>query len=73
MPQETNEARTLAELRKQQGLSRTRLAAAIDSSESTVAKWEQGRRQPGLRSLRNLSGALGVSIDTLVRILTADE
>lgn len=64
---------TLAELRKRQRLSRTQLAAAIGTSESAVIKWEQGARQPGLRSLRGLSEALGVSVDTLVRVLTADE
>lgn len=33
-------------LRKQLGLSRTKLAAALSVSERTIESWEQGRRNP---------------------------
>jgi DNA-binding XRE family transcriptional regulator len=36
------------ELRKKAGISRMQLAVALDVAEGSIAKWEQGKREPHL-------------------------
>ena len=56
----------IAALRKNAGMSQAELAKTLALSPSTVGMYEQGRRQPSLEMLTQLSELFGVSIDFLV-------
>jgi transcriptional regulator with XRE-family HTH domain len=53
----------LAELvytaRTDAGLTQTQLAAAMGTSQSAVAAWENGARTPGIDALERLAAACG--------------
>ncbi|MCP9276326.1 helix-turn-helix domain-containing protein [Mycolicibacterium sp. CAU 1645] len=53
----------LAELvyaaRTEAGLTQTQLAAAMGTSQSAVATWENGARTPGIDALERLAAACG--------------
>ena len=53
-------------LRKAAKMSQAQLARELKISPSAVGMYEQGRREPSLEILRNLSRIFGVSIDFLV-------
>lgn len=53
-------------LRQRQGWSQAELAKKLSISPSTVGMYEQGRREPSLSSLVQLSRAFGVSADYLL-------
>ena len=53
-------------LRQRQGWSQAELAKQLSISPSTVGMYEQGRREPSLASLVQLSRAFGVSTDYLL-------
>jgi transcriptional regulator with XRE-family HTH domain len=57
----------LIRLRKAKGLSQVQLAALVEMHQSTISDYERGDTRPGLESMLSLSGALGVSLDELVR------
>lgn len=56
-------AMDLAELvyaaRTEAGLTQTQLAAAMGTSQSAVAAWENGARTPGIDALERLAAACG--------------
>ncbi|TPG28105.1 helix-turn-helix domain-containing protein [Mycolicibacterium hodleri] len=56
-------AMDLAELvytaRTEAGLTQTQLAAAMSTSQSAVAAWENGARTPGIDALERLAAACG--------------
>ena len=56
----------IAQLRRRQGLSQAKLACALGLSTSTIAMYEQGRREPSVSVLIALADALGVTIDYLI-------
>lgn len=60
-------ARTLAQLRRQAGLSQEQLAQRMDVSRQAVGKWEAGQSMPELDKLIALAELFGVSLDALVR------
>ena len=53
-------------LRKAAGLSQSELAKLLKISNSTIGMYEQGRREPSLEILTELSRIFGVSLDFLV-------
>ena len=53
-------------LRKNNGMSQSQLAAALNVSPSAVGMYEQGRRVPDLPTLISISRLFGVSLDYLV-------
>lgn len=57
---------TLRALRKNSGLSQEQLAKELKLSQSTVAQWETGRRQPDLNALVCIARYFGVSTDRLL-------
>ena len=61
-------------LRQRQGWSQAELAKKLSISPSTVGMYEQGRREPSLASVVQLSRAFGVSADYifLLRLLKCD-
>ena len=48
------------------GFTQKQVAEKLGVVESCYANWEQGRTEPGIESLRKLSGILDVSIDELI-------
>ena len=53
-------------LRRRQGWSQAELAKRLRISASTVGMYEQGRREPSLEGVVELSRAFGVSVDYLL-------
>lgn len=56
----------IAQLRRMHGLSQAKLACTLGLSTSTIAMYEQGRREPSVPILIALADALGVTIDYLL-------
>lgn len=57
-----NVMNTLIECRKNKGISQKQLAEDINSKETTVASWEQGKSLPSIDMLYRLSKYYGKSI-----------
>ena len=53
-------------LRRGQGWSQAQLAGHLGVSPSTVGMYEQGRREPSLQAVVELSRVFGVSVDYLL-------
>ena len=56
----------IAHLRRSIGLSQSALAQALGLSTSTIAMYEQGRREPPVSIIIALAATLGVTIDYLL-------
>lgn len=56
---------SLPVLRLRAGLSQSELAKAIGTSQAAVSRIEAGEQEPRLETLRKLSAALGVDMNTL--------
>ena len=63
----------IAALRRGAGMSQAELAQALKISPSTVGMYEQGRREPSVETLAEMSRFFGVSIDFLVTGKTASQ
>lgn len=57
---------TLSRIRKDKGLSQQALADAIGLHVNQIKRYENGSSQPSLETLKKISKALRVSIDSLV-------
>lgn len=62
--------KTLQNLRKQKGLTQEELAELLYVSRTAVSKWESGRGNPNIESLKAISKIFSVSLDEL---LSGDE
>lgn len=58
-------ARTLAELRRERGLSQRALAKALRLSSGAIANYEAGIRTPPLPVARRIAAFFGVPLDEL--------
>lgn len=58
----TNVMDILIECRREKGLTQKELAKAIDSKETTVASWEQGKSLPSIQMLYRLAKYYNKSI-----------
>ena len=56
----------LKRARKDLGLTQKQIANELNVVESCYANWEQGRTEPNIGSLRQLSSVLNVSVDELI-------
>lgn len=56
----------LKELREDRGLSYIQLSKAIGVADTTLGRWESGKRIPNIESLILLSQFFGVSTDYLL-------
>lgn len=56
----------LRELREEKGLTQTELAKEMNFSRSTITKWENGRKEPGLQNIRIIAKYFNVSADYLI-------
>lgn len=57
---------TIADLRRQRGITQEALAEAIGISAPAVSKWERGQSYPDITLLPPLARYFGITIDTLV-------
>ena len=57
---------TMAEARRQAGLTQEQLAAKVGSSAAYIYQLESGHRQPSVGLLKRLSTALGCSVTDLI-------
>jgi len=63
----SNLAENLRRFRKAKGLTQEKLARLADLTNNTIIKIESGKNQnPTLDTLKNISKALGVSVDELI-------
>ena len=56
----------IAALRREAGLSQAQLAQKLQISPSAMGMYEQGRREPSLQLLGDISKIFGVSTDYLI-------
>ena len=59
-------SRTLNRLRTEKGLSQRELAERLYVTRSTVARWENGSRQPDAAMISRLAQCVGVDVNTLL-------
>lgn len=64
----SNFSKNLKELRMEKGLSQQELAQIFNVTQSTVAKWESGDREPNFSILIELSNYFNISTDILLGI-----
>ncbi|MGN0783915.1 MAG: helix-turn-helix domain-containing protein [Christensenellales bacterium] len=58
--------KNLKNARKDSGLTQKQVADKLNVVESCYANWEQGRTEPNITTLRELSIILNVSVDELI-------
>ncbi len=65
----------LKAIRERRGMSKSELARRADTTYQTILNIENGRYEPGARTLARIARALDVSLDDLVDIddLAGDE
>jgi Predicted transcriptional regulators len=63
----------LTMLRLARGVTQERIAARLDVSTATVAKWEGGTRSPSSRHLAELAAMLGCEIALIERPTAGEE
>lgn len=56
----------LKELRNSKGLTQEELAAALFVSRTAISKWESGRGNPSIDSLKEISSFFSITLDELV-------
>jgi transcriptional regulator with XRE-family HTH domain len=52
--------------RKAAGLTQVELADKVGVTQRDVSRWETGRREPGVLTVKKMAQALGCSMDDLV-------
>lgn len=58
--------KTLAEWRREKGLSQRQLAMATGVTRQAIGQYETGRRVPDIAKARLIAAALGVGVDDIV-------
>lgn len=56
----------IKEIRKQRLLSQAELAALVDTTPSTISRYETGDRIPDLETAAKIAKALGCKVDDLI-------
>ena len=64
---------TIAELRKQHGMTQAELADKMGVTDKAVSKWERDLSCPDISSLPRLAELFGVSADELLRVKTGEK
>lgn len=60
--------KTLADLRKQKGVTQEEMANTIGTSAQAISKWERGKNYPDIELLPTIADYFYISIDSLFRI-----
>lgn len=55
----------ICDIRTQRGLTQADLATAMERSERTIRRWEQGQTSPSIKDINALADALGVTVGEL--------
>lgn len=63
---DTKFCKNLKNARKDSGLTQKQVADKLNVVESCYANWDQGRTEPNITTLRELSIILNVSVDELI-------
>lgn len=71
--QESRLAEHLRAAREASGLSQEAAARAVGAAGNTWARWEQGRHEPDLMTLRRVAAVLHVTLAALLSDLPAGE
>ena len=56
---------SIAELRKEKGLSQRQLAKEIGTSQANLSRWEQGLNEPSIMECWKMADYFNISIDFL--------
>lgn len=56
----------LRNIRLQRGLTQTELAERLQTSQSSITSWENGRREPDFRTIQRLADFFNVPITALL-------
>lgn len=56
----------LKKLRKERNLSQKQFAEIFHSSQNTVSQWENGTREPSIKTIQDISNFFGVTTDYLL-------
>ena len=65
--------KTIAKLRRENGISQEKLAEMVGVSRQAVTKWENGKTNPDTENLIRLGEIFGVSVDELCRGKAAEK
>ena len=60
--------KTLANLRKQKGVTQEEMANTIGTSAQAISKWECGKNYPDIELLPTIADYFNISVDSLFRI-----
>lgn len=60
-------------LRKKRGFTQEKMAQLLNMGQSSYAKWENGRTEPTLKSIIELSKILDISTDYLLGVRDSRE
>ena len=58
----------IMKLRKQKGMTQSKLAEQINVSNKAISRWETGEGFPEITLLKPLAKALGTTVDELLRV-----
>ena len=53
-------------MRKEKGITQTKLAMELNTSQNTISRYETGDREPGIRDLIKIADYFNVSLDYLL-------
>lgn len=56
----------LKKLRKERNLSQKQFAEIFHSSQNTVSQWENGTREPSIKTIQDIANFFGVTTDYLL-------
>lgn len=56
----------IRELRKHAGLTQSDLAKVLGVEQSTIARWESGKSEPGISSIRKLATVFEIEVSDLI-------
>lgn len=56
----------IAQLRKQEGLTQMQLAERLNITDRAVSKWETGKTQPDIDTLKQIAEFFAVSIERII-------
>ncbi len=58
----------LAKARKEKGFTQKQLAEELGVYQKDISRWEQGKIEPGVLTLKKICEVMGVSADELLEI-----
>ncbi len=56
----------LKEIRKSKGISQLKLSIDLNTTQNTISRYENGKREPGINELIQIADYFNISIDYLL-------